>query len=139
MQVLVDTSVWFLSLRRRALDLNEAERRIADELAELVKEGRAELVGFIRQELLSGIRSREQFEKLRHRLRAFADEPISIEDYERAAQANNECRGIGISGSAVDFLICAISLQRGWSIFTADADFINYSKVLPLDLHVPRG
>ena len=123
MQVLVDTSVWSLALRRRAQDLSLTENRIATELTELLQEGRCELVGAIRQELLSGIRSQEQFEKLRQRLRAFPDEPITTEDHEEAAAASNQCRAAGVSGSLVDFLLYAVSSRRGWCIFTTDPDF----------------
>ena len=135
MQVLVDTSVWSLVLRRRSQDLNPTEERVTEELGELLHEGRCELVGVVRQELLSGIRSSEQFEELRHRLRAFPAERIATDDYEEAAALSNKCRAIGISGSLVDFLLCAISSRRGWALFTTDADFTSYAKVLPLKLH----
>lgn len=139
MQVLVDTSVLSLFFRRRLQHLNAIEERITKELSDLVYEGRCELVGVVRQELLSGIRSREQFEQLRHRLRAFPNEPLTVEDYEEAAVAHNQCRSAGISGSPVDFLLCAISLRRGWPIFTTDADFTSYADVLSLKLHSPRN
>lgn len=139
MQVLVDTTVWSLALRRRTQTLSSAEERITAELAELVREGRCELTGIVRQEILSGIRSREQFEKLRQKMRAFSDEPLAIEDHEKAAEANHECRRLGIAGSLVDFLLCAISIRRSWSIFTTDPDFLAYAKVLPLHLHLPRS
>ena len=65
MNALVDTSVWSLALRRRARDLSAAERPLVVELAELVNEGRARIVGLVRQELLSGIKSPAQYEELR--------------------------------------------------------------------------
>ncbi len=67
MNVLVDTSVWSLALRRKAPHGTSAER----ELVELISEGRVLMIGAIRQELLSGIRATAQFEKLRDSLRAF--------------------------------------------------------------------
>jgi hypothetical protein len=51
-----------LSLRRAPRDLNDGERRTVRELTELISEGRANLMGLIRQEVLSGIRSPAQFE-----------------------------------------------------------------------------
>jgi predicted nucleic acid-binding protein len=133
--VLVDTSVWSLALRRKRHELSPGEIAIAIELTELITAGRARLIGMIRQELLSGIKSREQYEKLRKSLRAYADEPASLDDFEAAAEAHNQCRSHGISGSAVDFLICAISMRRQWSILSTDTDFRSYAKVLPLKLH----
>jgi predicted nucleic acid-binding protein len=69
MNVLVDTSVWSLALRRNSPRGTAAEM----ELAELIREGRVLMLGAIRQELLSGIRSNEQFKRLRDGLRAFSD------------------------------------------------------------------
>lgn len=69
MNVLVDTSVWSLVLRRRVPDDSALER----ELTALIQEGRVMMIGAIRQELLSGVRGEVQFRKLRDRLRAFKD------------------------------------------------------------------
>ncbi|HMK21644.1 MAG TPA: PIN domain-containing protein [Terriglobales bacterium] len=138
MNVLVDTSVWSLALRRKAHQLNPAERSIVVELAELIQEGRARLIGLIRQELLSGIKAVDQYENLRATLRSFPDETVETSDYESAAKGSNACRSIGIAVSAVDALICTIAASRGWPIFTVDPDFENYARILPLKLHAPR-
>jgi len=61
MNVLVDTPVWSLALRRRGVDLNARERVLTQALAELIREGRVQMMGAIRQELLSGIREEERF------------------------------------------------------------------------------
>ena len=135
MMVLVDTSVWSLALRRKPEQLSPRERQLTGALAELIREGRVELLGPVRQELLSGIREEAQFRKLRDYLRAFPEHPLEAEDYEEAAHMNNRCRTRGITGSAIDFLICAAAHRRGWSIFATDRDFQNYASVLPLRLH----
>lgn len=138
MNVLVDTSVWSLALRRKTESLNGTEKFIVAELSELVREGRARLINLVRQELLSGIKTTEQYEKLRLHLRSFPDEPIDTSDYEEAAKAGNRCRGKGIIVSIVDILICAIAIKREWAIFTTDPDFTNYVKALPISIHTPR-
>ena len=135
MMVLVDTPVWSLALRRKPERLNEAQLNSTDVLAELVREGRAQMVGPIRQELLSGIREEAQFKKIRDYLRAFPEPSLEAADYEDAANMSNRCRTRGIAGSAVDFLICAVANRRGWSIFTTDRDFQNYVEVIPLRLY----
>jgi predicted nucleic acid-binding protein len=134
----VDTSVWSLALRRKVQDLNAAEKTTVAELTELIKEGRARMIGLIRQELLSGIKTSLQYEKLRVTLRSFPDEPIDTSDYEAAAKASNDCRSKGVTGSIIDILICAIALARDWSIFTSDPDFKDYARILPISLHTPR-
>lgn len=139
MNTLIDTSVWSLALRRKSQDLSTVERGVVSELAELIKEGRARIIGPVRQELLSGIKTPPQYEKLRSTLRAFADEPIETSDYESAAKAGNDCRSQGMVVSTVDILICALTLARGWSIFTTDPDFRNYARIIPIHLHSSRA
>jgi predicted nucleic acid-binding protein len=136
--VLVDTSVWSLALRRKAQDLSAAEKAAVSELTELIQEGRARIIGLLRQELLSGIKTTGQYEKLRGILRTFPDEAIATADYETAAKAGNDCRAKGVAVSVSDMLICAIALAREWPIFASDPDFRNYARVLPLKLHAPR-
>jgi predicted nucleic acid-binding protein len=138
LNVLVDTSVWSLSLRRKARELNPAERSIVVELTELIAEGRARLMGLVRQELLSGVRNPAQFETLRTLLRAFPDVGVETSDHEFAAQASNQCRSKGVTVSLVDALICAVANARDWTIFTTDQDFEHHASILPVKLHRMR-
>lgn len=138
MNVLVDTPVWSLALRRNAQDLSAAEKAVVAELTELIQEGRARIIGLVRQELLSGIKTSGQYEKLRGILRSFPDEAVATSDYESAAKARNDCRAKGVAVSVSDMLICSIALARDWPIFTTDPDFRNYARVLPVKLYTPR-
>jgi len=135
MNILVDTSIWSLAFRRKSADLNSIEQSLVQELRDLIQEGRAELIGIVRQEVLSGIRNPDQFEKLRLVLRPFRHEPLELEDYETAASASNRCRAKGVAMSAADALLCAVALRKDLAIFTTDPDFKHYSRVLPLKLH----
>lgn len=131
MKVLVDTSVWSLALRRRA----RVEAPAVQELRSLVDEGRVAMIGPIRQELLSGIRTPESFERLRDHLQPFPDERLETADFERAAEHFNTCRARGVQGSNTDFLICAVAERRNLPILTTDADFSRFAAVLPITLH----
>jgi predicted nucleic acid-binding protein len=71
-------------------------------------------------------------------LRAFEDEPVTTEDYEEAARANNQCRRAGVAGSAIDLLICAFAMRRSWAIFTTNRDFTRYARHLSIRLYTPR-
>jgi len=93
------------------------------------------MIGPIRQEVLSGIRTHEQYERLRERLRAFPDLRLHSEDYELAAQFFNQCRGRGVQGSNTDFLICAAAVGRDSSVFSTDRDFEAYERILQLRRH----
>jgi predicted nucleic acid-binding protein len=136
--VLVDTSVWSLALRRKVGNLNTEEAAIVAELSHLIREGRVRIIGLVRQELLSGIKSAGQYEKLRNTLRAFPDEQTVTTDYEAAASAGNKCRSGGVAVTATDMLICAVAQARAWSVFSTDPDFQNYARVLAIKLHTPR-
>jgi hypothetical protein len=138
MNVLVDTSVWSIAFRR-ARASSRGDAHLVEELSELIQEGRALLMGPIRQELLSGLSDSRQFESLRHRLRAFEDLTIHARDYECAAEFSNTCRHAGVQGSHVDFLICSVAAGNGVSIFTTDTDFKRYAKHLPITFHEPRA
>ncbi len=131
MKVLVDTSVWSLALHRRA----RVEGPAVQALRSLVDEGRVAMIGPIRQELLSGIRTPESFERLRDHLQPFADERLETADFERAAEHFNTCRARGVQGSNTDFLICAAAERRNLPILTTDADFSRFAAVLPITLH----
>jgi hypothetical protein len=101
-------------------------------MTRLVSQGAVEIIGPIRQELLSGIRDHAQFESVREHLRRFIDIPITTDDYEEAASYYNRCRSKGIQGSSTDFLICAMAVRHDLVIFTDDQDFFGYKKVLPI-------
>ncbi len=138
MKVLVDTSVWSLALRRPTKhQLSPEQRATVNALGDLVRDGRAVLIGAVRQELLSGIKTESQFDVLRNSLGAFEDVLLTREVYESAAQAFNNCRANGVQGSNTDFLICAVSLRHQIPIFTLDGDFLMYQRWLPVQLYVP--
>lgn len=138
MNVLIDTSVFSLALRQKSESLSTNEKLLVAELSELIREGRARIIGLIRQELLSGVKATEQYERLRVHLRSFPDELVDTPDYEEAAKAGNRCRAKGVAVSIVDILFCAVTINRRWAIFTTDPDFSSYAKVLPLRIHAPR-
>jgi predicted nucleic acid-binding protein len=134
MNVLVDTSIWSLALRHKRQGLTPSDHVLIRALAELVGYGRAQLIGPVRQEVLSGIREEAQFARLREALRLYEQTTLVVDDFEEAARMSNECRRRGITGSPVDFLLCAVAERHEWQIFTTDRDFDHYRRVLGLTL-----
>jgi len=134
MRVLVDTSVWSEALRRA----KKIESDVVREFRSLILEHRVDIVGPIRQEVLSGLREDAQFEKLEKHLAAFPDLPLASEDYVMAARFFNICRAKGVQGSNTDFLICALAVRRQLAICTTDKDFSLFAKHLPIVLHESR-
>jgi predicted nucleic acid-binding protein len=132
--VLVDTSIWSLALRRKT----GGQADIIQELEQLIRETRVRIIGPIRQEILSGIKDQKQFDLLKNRLRAFPDIHLQEEIFERAAEIFNACRKAGIQGSNTDFLICSAAKHHDVAIFTTDQDFRRYQKYSKFVLHEPR-
>lgn len=136
MKVIADTSVWSLALRKPDYNKNNP---YVKELVALINEGRVQMIGPIRQEVLSGIKFIEQFKKIKKTLSFFPDCQIKSSDYEKAAELFNHCRKSGIQGSNTDFLICAISLNHNMTILTVDEDFFHINKLVSeLRLIQPR-
>jgi predicted nucleic acid-binding protein len=138
MNVLVDTPIWSVALRRRRDVLSGEQIRWRENLAELTREKRARVIGPVRQEILSGIREVAAFRQIRDGLRAFPDEVLLRDDYEYAAEISNLCRAAGLASTPVDVLICAVAVRRGWEIFTTDGDFARYGRHVPVALYHPR-
>jgi len=134
MKVLVDTCVWSLALRKSNFDKDNPNVK---GLIELIGQGRTQIFGPIRQEILSGIKSKSQYIKLRNYLAWFPDIPVITHDFIKAAEYYNLCRKKGVQGSNTDFLICAISTRLEIGIFTTDNDFAHFQDILPIKLHFP--
>ena len=131
MKILVDTCIWSLALRHTGDMLSESVQTLQN----LILDQKVQMVGPIRQELLSGIKSIKQYEALKSYISAFPDLPIRTQDYELAAEYFNINRKNGVQGSNTDFLICALSHQYEMPIFTQDKDFEQYAKYCPILLY----
>jgi predicted nucleic acid-binding protein len=135
-KVLVDTCIWSYALRRGKIA--PEHDLVVRELGQLIRDSSVQMIGPIRQEILSGIRDHTQFLVLRDHLREFPDLSITADDHERAAEMFNKLREKGIQGSNTDFLMCALAERTGMSIFTTDEDFTLFKKHLPIKLHKAR-
>jgi predicted nucleic acid-binding protein len=135
MDILVDTTVWSLALRRRLQHLNSREQLLVAGWAKLVRAVRAKIIGVVGQEILSGIGTNDQFKGIRKALSAFPDEPVDTADHEAAAKASNDCQAKGITASVVDILVCSVAKRRAMAIFTTGPDFERYARDFGLNLY----
>ncbi len=133
--ILVDSSVWSIVLRRRSRDRNASEQAVYFAWREQVISGEAAIVGIIRQEVLSGIASKERFRQIQGQLDAVYELGLDHSVWDQAAQFYSLCAGRGVSPGAVDMTICAAAYLNGCDIFAIDPDFDRYAKVLPISLH----
>jgi predicted nucleic acid-binding protein len=131
LSVIVDTSIWSGVFRKGG------DSRDSQVVETLSRRGLVDLLGPIRQEVLSGIHDAAQFEFIRERLAAFVDLPLEKADYEQAAALFNRCRARGIQGSNTDFLICVAASRRGLRIYTADNDFELFARYIRFKRYRP--
>ncbi len=131
MSVIIDTNIWSEALRRK----QTSDPTITRQLTRLLEINSGVILGPIRQELLTGFKQKDQFEKLKSELRQFPDFPIYTEDYELAAELHTQCVANGIQCFTVDILICAVAVHNEMQIFTLDKDFIHYQRVIPINLY----
>jgi predicted nucleic acid-binding protein len=111
------------------------DETIRAEVRKLIRADAVQMLGAIRQELLSGAQPRERFGQVKEYLRHFPNLSLDEEDDENAAQYYNTCRQNGIQGTATDLMICAVAVRHGLRIFTTDSDFDLYAEHLPIKRH----
>ena len=128
--VIVDSDVWSEAFRKKGKKSREVIR-----LQELIESDEVLVIGSIRQEVLSGIKDKSRFEKIKEAMRAFPNQGIDNSIFELAASFFNLCRGKGIQGSHTDFLISACAVSWKAEILSKDKDFQRYSKYIPIVLH----
>lgn len=131
MNVIVDTSVWSIALRRSS----RVETFEVGKLSELLKEGRQVfLIGTILQELLQGVRSSSEFARLKDYLEAIPMLQLDRDDYLAAAELMNTCRSNGVQASTIDFQIAAACTRHDCALLTSDHDFEHIARFCPLKL-----
>jgi len=134
-KVIVDTCVWTSFLRRH----HPGDDPFGAEVARLVRADAIQLLGPIRQELLSGAQPQERFSQLKEYLRFYPNLVTDEEDDETAAAFYNVCRSKGVQGTSTDLLICAVAVRYRMRILTTDMDFVRFATCLPIVLHPVRG
>ena len=131
MNVLVDTSVWSLTLRRR----QEAPVAKALLFRQILESGQPIfLLGVILQELLQGLRDQVQLNAIKRKLEPFPLISLSRHDYEYAAQVHLLCRKNGVQTTTIDCLIASAAIANDMKLLTADEDFTHMSKFCKLEL-----
>ncbi|HEV8327091.1 MAG TPA: PIN domain-containing protein [Nitrospiraceae bacterium] len=82
------------------------------------------LVGNILQELLDGLPSTKQFDRLLTLLDPYPFLDLDRQTYVAAARLQSVCRSKGVNAGSIDFMIVAACCQHGFPLLTADKDFV---------------
>ena len=133
MSMFVDTSVWSLALRRSKTDTSPHPAVVL--LRQLIEEeADVRIPGIVLQEVLSGVRHQEQFDRLRTTLHAFRLEPATEDIHVRAAEVFNACQRGGVMATAIDCLIAATTQCSQARLLATDGDYQHIASVVPLEL-----
>lgn len=131
--LLLDSSVWIDAQRGVATDATRfvETRDSSEELA---------TTGIIFQEVLQGIRSRFDYERMRKALwSALILEPRELSTYEVAAQLYRSGREAGLTiRKPNDCLIAALALENGALLVHNDRDFFALAQVEPALMIFPN-
>lgn len=136
MNLVVDTSVWSLVLRRPRVD--ETHPLVRAFRAHVEADDGIFLIGNILQELLDGLRSARDFRRLQTLLEPFPLLPLERSTYVAAAELRQRCRTKGVQSSSIDCLIAAACIEHEFPLLTGDRDFAHIARhsdllVLPFD------
>ena len=121
--IVLDTSILSLAFRRPRRDAGDESPPVAALRKLIEDDAPLAICGIVLQELLSGVRSPEQFRKLRSAMAGFPVLLAGEADHIRAARIANVCRTHGVACSTVDSLIAAQTIERKGKLLTTDADF----------------
>lgn len=130
MNVLVDTSVWSLALRRDAPP-NLPEVR---ELRKSLESGSACCTGLVLQELLQGFSKPKANEQI---VSYFSALPLLVpdrDDHIHAAELRNRCRRKGVQLGTIDALLAQLCIRYELTMLTTDRDFHHIAAVVPLSV-----
>lgn len=130
MNLLVDTSVWSLALRRnQPTDLPEVRA-----LGQALGNGEVFSTGLILQELLQGFNCPRASETIVSYFRAIPLLVPDRSDHESAADLHNLCRRRGVQTGTIDALLAQLCIRHDLMMLTTDKDFQQISKIATLQL-----
>ncbi len=121
--ILLDTNVLSMMFRRN--DTPEHVRPLRDRLQWLAGLQRIAVPGLVIQELLTGIRHPEQFQRICKGIQGIPVLPVTIEQHIAAAQLANRCLTNGVSAHVTDTLLASLALSMKGCVLTEDQDFLN--------------
>jgi predicted nucleic acid-binding protein len=131
--ILVDTSVLSLAFRRRERPSPEPDC-VQILRMHIEKDHSIAVPGIVLQELLSGVRTDIEFERLRNLMDGFPLILATREHHLDAARIANLCRQTGVAVSTIDCLIAAQAIKAESRLLTTDQDFARIASHCPLQL-----
>jgi len=123
---LVDTSVWLLALKKDFMP------KVKDLIDHLLKEDAIITTGIIKLEILSGTKTKKEFQRLKNRLEALDSVETDNSLWQNACEVGFKLRRKGVTVPHTDILIAACAMKTGSIIVHADTHFDQLAKHLRL-------
>lgn len=123
---LVDTSAWILVLKKAPLFIAK------EKIEALLTENRVAIVPIIYLELLGGVKSPGEFQRLKNRLEALHQIPLAKTEWEEAARLAFELRRKGKTIPYTDILIGSVAFLHDLLLLHADRHFDLMAEEVPL-------
>lgn len=129
MNVLVDTSVWSLALRRDTPpDIKETQILTRC----LQRKDAIFSTGIIVQELLQGFRGAKQHDRIVEYLGSLPLIVPELDDHISAAVLQITCRKKGLQIGTIDALLAQLAISHDLELLTTDRDFLRIASLAPL-------
>lgn len=134
MNLLVDTSVWSLALRRDAPPDHPAVAVLRDAL--LDGDNTIVTAGIVLQELLQGFRGPKDQARIIERPQVLPLLNPTRDTYIQAARLRNTCRRRGVQLGTINALIAQLCIEHDLALLTADKDLTHAARFISLRLAV---
>jgi tRNA(fMet)-specific endonuclease VapC len=123
---IVDSSAWVDFLRGDATAVSRVD--------DLLRGGRAAITGPIAAEVLSGARTRSEYELLKRRFRGVQWVPDAEMLWLRAAEHRFALARNGFEAGLIDLVIALAAFDARDGLLTRDRDFERIRTVIPIEL-----
>lgn len=115
-RVLADTSAWIEFFRR-------GKSPVADSVERLIRDEGVLVVGPVTMELLAGISSRGEGQRIERLLGGLPFEDIGRDDWEAAGETARDLRRRGVTVPMSDILIATVARRLDVQVLTTDKHF----------------
>ena len=114
-KIIVDTSIWIEYFNRKTNIVNFIEERIMEDCLFMT--------GPIVSELLQGVKTEQEYEKLKNSIDAIPYLETTLEDWKEAGNISNKLRKKGITIPLTDIIISAVAISNNAKVYSLDKHF----------------
>lgn len=114
-KIIVDTSIWIEYFNRKTNIVNFIEERIMEDCLFMT--------GSIVSELLQGVKTEQEYEKLKNSIDAIPYLETTLEDWKEAGNISNKLRRKGITIPLTDIIISAVAISNNAKVYSLDKHF----------------